>query len=76
MIDRWDASRRASRSVGPLVTLLVLATLATPARADLEAEAGPVVAAAHADMLATNLVKGIRLVLDRRGDKWIVDRPG
>jgi len=58
------------------VTLLVLATLATPARADLEAEVGPVVAAAHADTLATNLVKGIRLVLDRRGDEWIVDRPG
>jgi hypothetical protein len=55
VVDRSNASRRAFRGGAPLVTLLVLGALATPARADLEVEAGPVVAAARADTLATNL---------------------
>lgn len=37
------------------VTFLVLTVLAVPARADMEADARPVVDAAHADALATNL---------------------
>ena len=44
----------APRALLPVVTVL-LAALVSPARADLEAEAGPVVAAAQADTLATNL---------------------
>src|SRR5262245_36718348 len=55
VVDHWDASRLAFRGGGLLVTLLVLAALAAPARADLEAEAGPVVDAARADRFATNL---------------------
>jgi hypothetical protein len=53
VVNRWDASRRAFRGGGLMVTLLVLAALATPA----------------------GVVKGVRLMLDRRGDEWIVDRP-
>src|SRR5262249_60780632 len=53
--DAPGSSTCAFRGGGLLVPLLVLAALVTPARADLEAEAGPVVAAASADTFATNL---------------------
>jgi hypothetical protein len=55
MVRHSGSSPCAFRGGGLLVTLLVLAALVTPARADLEAEAGPVVAAASADTFATNL---------------------
>src|SRR5262249_31957797 len=58
--SRHDLARRSTMTNQtprgrPLVVALLLAALVTPARADLEAEAGPVVAAAHAETLATNL---------------------